>query len=160
VRFHRRPALNKKYRVELTNEQRQTLEALIHKGNASAHSQTHARILLKADTSPDGSAWSDAAIAEACEVSIPTVERVRRVFVTGGVEAALHRKKWTGPPRRKLDGKGEAQLIALACSNPPPGAERWTLVLLADKLVALGVVEAIAPDTVRLILKKTNLSLG
>ena len=152
--------MNKKYRVELTNEQRQTLEALIRKGTASAHSQTHARILLKADTSPDGSAWSDAAIAEACEVSVPTVERVRRAFVTAGLEAALYRKKWTGPSRRKLDGAQEAQLVALACGDPPEGAERWTLVLLADKLVALGVVESIAPDTVRLVLKKTNLSLG
>jgi hypothetical protein len=152
--------LNKKYRVELTNEQRQTLEALIRTGNASAHSQTHARILLKADTSPDGSAWSDAAIAEACEVSVPTVERVRRAFVTAGLETALYRKKWTGPSRRKLDGAQEAHLVALACSDPPAGAERWTLVLLADKLVALGVVDKIAPDTVRLVLKKTNLSLG
>jgi Homeodomain-like domain len=160
VRPHRRPTLNKKYRVELTTEQRQALEALIRKGNASAHAQTHARILLKADTSPDGPAWSDAAIAEAVSVSVPTVERVRRACVTAGLPSALYRQKWTGPSRRKLDGAQEAQLIALACGDPPEGAERWTLLLLADKLVALGVVESIAPDTVRLILKKTNLSLG
>lgn len=85
---------------------------------------------------------------------------MRRAFVTAGLQVALYRKKWTGPSRRKLDGAQEAQLIALACGEPPKGAERWTLVLLADKLVALGVVDKIAPDTVRLVLKKTNLSLG
>ena len=150
----------KKYVVSLSADERTQLEALIHTGNAPASTQTHARILLKADCSEAGSAWTDDRIAEACEVSRPTVERVRKTFATKGLEAALYRKKWTGPSRRKLDGTQEAQLVALACNDPPEGAERWTLVLLADKLVALGVVDKIAPDTVRLVLKKTNLSLG
>jgi transposase len=120
----------------------------------------HARILLKADCSADGPAWTDEAIAEAVSVSRPTVERVRRAFATNDLEAALYRKKWTGPSRRKLDGAGEAQLHLVARHKPPDRAERWTLLLLADKLVALGVVDKIAPDTVRLVLTKTNLSLG
>jgi hypothetical protein len=152
--------MNKKYRVELSADQRQRVEALIRVGTAPAQTQTHARILLKADTGPDGPAWSDALIAEACEVSIPTLERVRRAFVTKGLDAALHRKKWTGPSRRKLDGKGEAQLVAISCSEPPDGADRWTLLLLADRLVALGVVEKITPETVRRVLKKTNSNPG
>jgi hypothetical protein len=152
--------VNKKYRVALASNQRQKLEDLIRTGNAPARTQTHARILLKADCGAEGPAWTDQAIAVACEVSIPTVERVRRSFVLHGLDAAVQRKRWTGPSRRKLDGAGEAQLVAVACSEPPNGADRWTLVLLADKLVALGVVDTIAPDTVRLVLKKTNLSLG
>jgi hypothetical protein len=150
----------KKYSVCLSADQRQPLETLIHSGTAPAQVQTHARILLKADCSEAGPAWTDERIAEGCEVSRPTVERVRRAFATKGLDAALYRKKWTGPSRRKLDGKGEAQLVALVCGEPPAGAERWTLILLADKLVALEVVDSIAPDTVRLALKKTNLSLG
>ena len=150
----------KKHVVRLSTDERTQLEALIRTGNAPAHTQTHARILLKADCSAGGSAWTDDAIAEACEVSRPTIERVRRAFATKGLDAALYRKRWTGPSRRKLDGAGEAQLVAVACGEPPDGADRWTLVLLADKLVALGVVDSIAPDTVRLVLKKTNLSLG
>jgi len=150
----------KKYIVCLSADQHNQLETLIHSGTAPAQTQSHARILLKADCSEAGPAWTDERIADACEVSRPTVERVRRAFATKGLDAALHRKKWTGPSRRKLDGNGEAQLIALVCGEPPDGYERWTLVLLADKLVALDVVDSIAPDTVRLALKKTNLSLG
>lgn len=152
--------MNKKHRVALTSNQRQRVEAFIRAGAATAQTQTHARILLKADAGPDGPAWSDAAIAQACEVSIPTVERVRRAFATKGLDAALHRKKWSGPSRRKLDGEGEAQLVAVSCSEPPDGAERWTLLLLADKLVALGVVDSITPETVRRVLKKTNSNPG
>jgi hypothetical protein len=150
----------KKHVVRLSADDRAQLETLIRIGKAPASTQTHARILLKADCSEGGPAWTDDAIAEAVSVSRPTVERVRRAFATKGRDAALYRKKWTGPSRRKLDGEGEAHLVALACGDPPNGADRWTLVLLADKLVALGVVDKIAPDTVRLILKKTNLSLG
>jgi hypothetical protein len=150
----------KKHVVRLSTDERAQLEALTRTGNAPARTQTHARLLLKADSSDNGPAWTDDAIAEACEVSRPTIERVRRAFATKGLDAALYRKKWTGPSRRKLDGAGEAQLVAVACGEPPTGADRWTLVLLADRLVALGVVDKIAPDTIRLVLKKTNLSLG
>jgi hypothetical protein len=152
--------MNKKYRIELTAEQRQTLEGLIRSGTTPARTQTHARILLKADCAAGGPAWCDAAIVCACDVSRPTVERVRCLFATKGLAAALHRKQPQGPPRRKLDGTQEAQLIAVTCSSPPQGQARWTLALLADKLVELKVVDSIARETVRSTLKKTNLSRG
>lgn len=152
--------MNKKYLVQLTADERATLEELTRTGSASAATQRHARILLKADTAEGSPTWQDARIAEAVEVSVPTVERVRRQFVTQGLEAALKRKKPDGPPRRKLDGVQEAHLIAVTCSAPPEGQERWTLALLADKLVELGVVDSIARETVRTVLKKTNLNRG
>jgi transposase len=149
-----------KHLVKLTVDERERLTALIRSGSASAHIQRHARILLKADCSEGGPACDDATIATAVEVSRPTVERVRRACATGGLDLALHRKAWSGPSRRKLDGRQEAQLSALACSAPPKGADRWTLVLLADKLVELKIVDTIARDTVRLTLKKTRSSPG
>ena len=145
-----------KHLVYLTPEERAQLTTLIRTGEASAQTQIHARILLKANRSTQGPACDDTTIATAVEVSRPTVERVRRAFATRGLTAALYRKPWTGPPRRKLDGVQEAQLIALACSPPPAGAERWTLALLADKLVELKVVDTMARDTVRVALKKTS----
>ena len=150
----------KKYRVTLTADERRHLTTLIAAGKAAAQKLAHARILLKADISAEGPAWSDAAIAAAVEVSVPTVERVRQRFVRHGLDAALGRKPTTRAPQRKLDGVGEAQLVAITCSPPPHGAERWTLALLADKLVELKVVEAIARETVRSTLKKTNSSRG
>ena len=152
--------MNKKYIVALTPDQRVLLEQLTRIGVTTAAVQRHARILLKADTAADGPAWEDAAIAAAVEVSVPTVERVRRQFVTHGLDVALHRKPTTRASQRKLDGAQEAQLAAIACSPPPEGADRWTLALLADKLVELKVVDAIARDTVRVALKKTNSSRG
>ena len=152
--------MNKKYIVQLTSDQRATLGHLTRTGTTTAAQQRHARILLKADVGPEGPGWEDAAIAAAVEVSIPTVERVRRQFVTAGLQGALHRKPTTRASQRKLDGVQEAQLAAIACSPPPEGAERWTLALLADKLVELKVVESIARDTVRQTLKKTRSSRG
>jgi transposase len=152
--------LNKKYRVQLTPEQRHRLEGLIRTGTAPARVQTHARILLKADCVEGSPALNDDTIASACEVSRPTVERVRRAFVTKGLDDALQPKPPQGPPRRKLDGAQEAQLVALTCSPAPEGAERWTLALLADKLVELKVVDSIARETVRNTLTKMNLSPG
>lgn len=152
--------MRKKYHVTLTPEQRQMLEALIRSGTAPARTHTHARILLKADCAAGGPAWGDDAIVTACDVSRPTVARVRRAFVPHGLDVALHRKRPDGPPRRKLDGAQEAHLIAVACSAPPEGQERWTLALLADKLVELKVVDSIARETVRTTLKKTNSSPG
>jgi homeodomain-containing protein len=149
-----------KHLVKLSVDERERLTALIRTGTASAHVQRHARILLKADCSDGSPACDDATIAAAVEVSRPTVERVRRTFTIAGLDAALQRKSWTGPSRRKLDGAQEAQLARLACSPPPKGAERWTLTLLADKLVELKVVDSIARDTVRLTLKKTRSSRG
>ncbi len=152
--------MHKKYHVELTPEQRQTLETLIRKGQSPARTQTHARILLKADRTEGAPAWTDDQIAEACEVSRPTVERVRRTFVTVGLDAALHRRRPQRVYQRKLDGAQEAQLVALTCSAPPEGQERWSLRLLAQRLVELEVVDGIAPETVRTTLKKTNSSRG
>jgi len=152
--------MNKKYIVQLTLDQRAMLEHLTRTGTTTAAVQRHARILLKADTGLDGPAWEDAAIAEALEVSVPSVERIRRQFVTAGLEGALRRKPTSRASQRKLDGAQEAQLVAVACSGPPDGAERWSLALLAERLVELKIVDSIARDTVRVALKKTNSSRG
>ena len=151
----------KRYTVTLTSEERNSLQGLVTTGRAAARKLTHARILLKADAAPGGPAWTDADIAAATDVSTATVERVRQRFVEQGLEAALVRKKQDRPSReRKLDGRGEARLIALACSSPPSGRGAWTLQLLADKLVELRVVGAISDETVRQVLKKTRSSRG
>jgi hypothetical protein len=149
----------KKYKVTLTAAERQSLHDLVAAGKAAAKKLAHARILLKADAAPDGPGWTDTRIAEAVEVNRTTVEHVRQRFVEQGLEAALVRKKQDRPSReRKLDGDGEARLIALACSQPPRGRAAWTLRLLADRLVELEIVDAISTETVRQALKKTNLS--
>jgi transposase len=149
----------KKYKVTLTAEERQSLHELVSVGKAAALKLTHARILLKADAAPGGPAWTDARIAEAFEVNRTTVEQVRQRFVEQGFQAALVRKKQDRPSReRKLDGAGEARLIALACSEPPRGRAAWTLRLLADQLVELEIVDTISTETVRQMLKKTNSS--
>jgi transposase len=151
----------KKYKVTLTAEERQQLSALIAAGKAAARTLAHARILLKADAALGGPAWADARIAEALEVGTATIERVRQRFVEQGLEAALGRKKQDRPSRpRKLDGRAEARLIALACSAPPDGRKEWTMPLLADKLVELAVVDAVCDETVRRALKKTRSSRG
>lgn len=150
--------MHKKYLVTLTAEERQTLHDLITKGTGAARRLTHARILLKADQSPDGPACNDQAIAAAVEAGTATVERVRRRFVEYGFEAALD-PYFVEQPRqypRKLDGEQEACLVALACSVPPEGAARWSLRLLADRLVELEVVDAISYETVRRTLKQTS----
>ena len=151
----------KKYKVTLTAEERNSLQDLIAAGKASAQKLAHARILLKADAAPGGPAWIDARIAEAVEIDVTTVERVRERFVEQGLEAALVRKKQDRPSReRKLDGQAEARLVALACSDPPRGRARWTLRLLADKLVESELVDTVSTETVRQALKKTNSSRG
>ena len=151
----------KKYRVTLTDEERQGLHDLIAAGKAAAQKLAHARILLKADAAEGGPAWPDGRIADALEVSTDTVERVRQRFVELGLDAALDRKQRERPPREiKLDGRAEARLIALACSAPPEGRREWTMRLLADKLVELEVVESISDETVRRTLKKTRSSPG
>ena len=148
--------MNKKYRVTLSDAERAYLETLITTGKGSAHTHIHARILLKADQSAAGPNWTDQQISDALDVSRPTIERVRRTLVTDGLDAALQRRRPEVPRARKLDGAQEAHLVALVCSPPPAGAARWTLTLLADRLVTLQVVESIAPETVRQTLKKTN----
>jgi transposase len=151
----------KKYKVTLTAEERQQLHDLVTTGQAAAKKLAHARILLKADAAPGGPAWLDQRIADAVDVSVATVERVRQRFVEQGLDAALSRKLRERPAREpKLDGRGEARLIALACSAPPEGRKEWTMKLLADRLVELEVVYSISDETVRRVLKKTRLSRG
>jgi transposase len=149
-----------KYRVTLTEDERGTLSALVAKGKAAARKLTHARILLQADAAPGGPNWGDGQITAALRVERTTVYRVRAAFVEAGLEAALNRKRPTGRQYRKLDGAQEAHLVALACSAPPQGRQRWTLQLLADKMVELKVVDSIGRECVRTTLKKTNSSPG
>lgn len=152
--------MKKSYVVTLTDEERRSLRALVSSGKGAARKLTHARILLKADASPSGPDWTDAAISEGVDVSTATVERVRQRFVEEGLDAALVPRKPDRIYERKLDGDGEAHLIALACSESPEGRSRWTLELLADRMVALGHVESLSYQTVRRVLKKTRSSRG
>lgn len=144
----------KKYIVRLTDEERIRLEDIVRRGKAQAFKIQHARILLKVDA--EGPAWTDEACAKAFGCHVNTPRNMRQRFVEQGLEAALERKKM--PPRQNLilDGRKEARLIALSCSPPPKGRSRWTLRLLAERLVALEVVEAISYETVRRALKKTS----
>jgi hypothetical protein len=152
--------LEKKYRVTLTPEERVELERMTRTGKAAATKLTHARILMLADQTPGGPARSDGQIIEALGVSKNTVCRVRERFVEQGFEAALVRKPTARVYARKLDGRGEAHLIALACSDPPQGRSDWTLQLLADRMVAMGHADSLSYETVRQVLKKTKPSRG
>ena len=152
--------MRKQYVVRLPEEERASLLTMIGRGAAPARAQTHARILLKANRGEAGPEWTDGAISGALEVDPTTVARVRKLYVTEGLGAALHRKAPDRAYRRKLDGQQEARLVAVACSEPPSGHKRWTLRLLADKLVGLEVVEAVSYETVRQTLKQTFSSRG
>ena len=150
-----------RYVVSLEEEERKELLRLIHTGKGAAKKLSHARILLHADQASPESRWTDKEIAAALEVSVDTVERVRRRFVEEGLEAAIERKPSVRAPRQPvIDGEAEAKLIALCCGSPPEGRARWTLRLLADKLVELEIVEQVSHETVRVTLKKTNSSPG
>jgi hypothetical protein len=147
----------KRSKVNLLPEERNELQSLVSTGKAAASKRTRAQIFLKADQGPEGPAWMDQPIGEAFDVGRVMVERTRKALVLEGLPAALQRKAREHPPvPRKLEGSGEAQLIALACSEPPEGHSRWALQLYADELVALQVVDSISRDTVRRTLKKTN----
>ncbi len=148
----------KKYVVALSEAERARLHTLVGGGVAPARTLTHARILLKANRGEGGPAWTDAAIADALEVGLSTVARVRQAYATAGLDAALTRKVAARAHERKLDGAQEARLLALACSDPPTGRERWSLRLLADHLVRLEVVDAVSHETVRQVLKQTSSS--
>jgi len=152
--------MKKKYIITLTEEERQMLGEMISRGKAAARKLTHARILLKADQSQGGPSWDDAAIAQGLDVGTATVERVRKRFVEEGLEAALDRRQPRRQYQHKLDGDGEAHLIALACSEAPEGRSRWTLRLLAERMVALEYMEKLSKDTVRRTLKKMSLNPG
>lgn len=151
-----------KYVVRLTAEERETLEALTQKKKraVAADKLLRARLLLQADVGSAGPAWSDERLVHAFGVSLSTVHRLRQRLVEEGLAAALARKASAYRPPPKLDGAQEAQLVVLACSAPPEGHARWTLQLLADKLVELKVVDSISDETVRQRLKKTNSSPG
>jgi transposase len=163
--------MRKKYVVELTKEEREYLHKLISAGTAPARKLNRARILLKADvgkqaeanrprqTGRGKQALIDRQIAQMLETSTATVQRARERFYEGGLQAALERSKPDRVYKRSLEGRAEARLIALACSEPPRGQDRWSFRLLADKAVELGIVEEVSHETVRKTLKKTNSSL-
>jgi hypothetical protein len=151
----------KKYTVHLNAEQRQMLENMLMGGKESARSQTHARILLKTDQGSFGPGWTDEQIADALMVGRTTVERVRKRFLDGGLlDALVRRPQPERPKQRKMDGELEAHLVTLACSQAEGGQKRWTMRLLADKLVQLGYVDQISHQTVWVTLKKMNSNRG
>ena len=145
-----------KYRVNLTDEERDALNGLLKKGKVAARRLAHARILLLADEGQD-----DEAVAETVAVSSRTINRVRKRLVTEGFLAALdHKPQPPRPDKVKIKGNVEQELVRIACSDPPEGRCHWTLQLLADELVALGVVQSVSTETVRQALKKTTLTRG
>jgi transposase len=152
--------MEKRYRVTLTAEERQELQVMASTGKAAARKLVRARILLLADEADGGPANADPEIINALGCGRATVERVRKQFVEEGLEATLTPKPTMRTYERRLDGKAEAHLVAIACGSPPEGRARWTLRLLADRMVGLGYIESVSPETVRLTLKKTNSSLG
>lgn len=147
----------KKYIVRLSGEEQKSLKTLVSSGKGPARMFTRARILLKADVGGGGPGWPDEKIAEALDITIQTIERVRKQLVEEGLEAVLSRRKYMQKvSRKKFDGDTEAHLIALACSETPEGYTRWSLRLLADRMVELGYVESISHEAVRRVLKKAN----
>lgn len=150
-----------KYRVALEAEERAELERMVSSGKASARKLNHARILLLADVAPGRERRRDDDIVDSLGVSLRTIARVRQLFVTEGFRTALDRK--AQPPRPdkiKIKGDAEQRLVQLACSEPPEGCAHWTLQLLADELVALGLVKSLSPESVRTALKKTTSTRG
>jgi transposase len=149
-----------RYRVTLTEQERKDLEALTRNGKTGAKKFIYARALLLCDAGPDGPAWAVADVADALGVTSRTIEHLKQRFVEEGIEAALKRKPREKPPRDVVfDGAFEARLIALACSDAPEGYDRWTVRLLADKVVELKFASSVSHMTVQRVLKKTNLSL-
>ena len=144
--------MNKKYIVDLTQEERKGLERLIRSGKHSARKIRYGHALLKANAG-----WTDQKISEALDISIRTIQRIRQRFVGEGMKVALGaRSRKPRPYARKLDGEKEARLIALACTEPPEGHTRWTLRMLAGRMVELAYVESLSHEAVRQALKKTN----
>ena len=155
----KQPAV-KKYVVRLGDDERERLNTLIKKGKAPARQLLKARLLLKADASEAGEAWSDSRIAEALDTSIDTIARTRQLLVEEGLDGALTRKHSPKSARKRIfDGAAEARLIALACSPPPKGRKRWTLTLLETAVVELNIVDRASDNTIGRTLKKTRSSL-
>ena len=151
--------MNHKYTEKLTDEEREALRALVQKGQTQGYRIKHAQILMKLDEIPENQEWTYDKIKEAYHATPHTISQIAKRFVTGGMEAALGRKEQVNR-HKKIDGRVEAHIIAIACSEAPEGRERWTLQLIADELVRLGVVDSISDTAVMETLKKTNLSLG
>jgi len=149
-----------KHRVKLESFERDFLETFISKGKSSSRKLTRSRILLLADEGLNGPGLTDTEIIDALLTSESTVTRTRKAFVFDGLEKAVSGKKRTEFRSRVLDGKGEARLVAIACSEPPDGRDKWTMQLLADQLIELSIVDTISDETVRLTLKKTKSSPG
>jgi transposase len=154
------PSMRKQHIVVLSEEERARLHTLIGQGTAPARALTHARILLNANQGGAGPGWTDRAITTAPEVHHTTVARVRQQYARGGLDAAVDRKVPEREYRRKLAGEQEARLVALACSAPPQGRTRWTLRLLAQRLVALEVVDDLSHETVRQAVQQTGSRRG
>lgn len=148
------------YRVRLTIEERKQLADLVNKGSGPAGKLRRARILLLADEAQENGGWKDDDIVSALHTSRRAVERTRQACVEMGIEAAINHTRPKNTRTKVLDGAAEARLVQLACSQAPDGRERWTLQLLADKLIEWEVVETVSYETVRTTLKKMNLSLG
>ena len=152
--------MQKLYRVTLTYEERAELQSLVSSGRSAARRLCRARILLLADQAEGGPGKSDPEIAEGLGCGRATIERTRKQFVEEGVDATLNPQPTMRTYERRLDGVAEAHLVATTCGAPPEGRARWTLRLLADRIVALGFVESVSHETVRQTLKKTSLSRG
>jgi hypothetical protein len=149
-----------KFTVTLTTEERAKLTRLVTTGRSAARTILHAQVLLKADAAPGGPRWTDEQIRAAFAIGLTAIARIRRRFVEDGLAAALHRRPARTPRLRKLDGRAEAHLVALACSEPPDGRGRWSLALLTERFVALGVSPPVSDETVRRVLKQTTSSRG
>lgn len=149
--------MHKRHIVSLDADERRQLAELTKLEKVAAKKRNHAEILLLADSGPDGPGWKDELVAEACRVTVRTVENVRKRLVTEGLESALNRKPQVRPSRPPvLDGEKEAQVVKLCCEQAPPGRARWTLRLLAERVVELEIVESVSHETVRRCLKKTS----
>ena len=151
---------NIKYRVTLSDEEREFLQKLIKKGNTAGYKIRHAQILLAPDEIQANASWTDENIGKAYGSHIRTIGNLRKRFVEEGFKASLERKKRETPPSIKIDTEVEAKIIALTCSEPPQGHIRWTLVLLADKVVEMGIPDSISHTAIGVLLKKTKLSHG
>ncbi len=152
--------MKKRYQVTLSLEEKEVLQSMVSRGTSAARKLVRSRILLLADQAEGGPAKSDTEITDALGCGRATVERVRKQFVEEGFEATLVRKPTIRTYENRLDGRAEAHLVAIACGSPPEGRGRWTLRLLADRMVGLGYVESVSHETVRQTLKKTNSSRG
>ncbi len=149
--------MTKKYIVCLTTDERSELENLVNKGKIAAYKRLHAQILLKADISEKGPGWTDSQIREAFDVNIKTIERLRLRLVEKGLEGAINRAKSQKKSTFKIDGEVEAHLIALSCNEAPEGRSRWTLRLLADKIVELEYIDSISHESRSQVLKKNQI---